>query len=145
MHEELQAEVRRLGRDFDVHSLDPLVQGHEGDVRTYLNACFSGTLRLMSIDEIRDLMHRHLRGFSAEDDVSPAYLDEAFARLSPGLIPMFLQIYTLIYTHGGDFARREAVRSFISNVNRFRGACCYQGFINRMVTDFLINIVGPRL
>ncbi|MDR0968414.1 MAG: hypothetical protein LBL99_02120 [Holosporaceae bacterium] len=150
---DLSAIIGAKGQDFDVHQLDAFVQTHEGNIHTYLDNYFSRGAALMTLQDIQARMLARLRGFNrealAEHDISEAYVQQAFRILQDPqhshLIPMFRQIYTLIYGKASEAAKNDAVRSFVSNVNKFKGAYCTPGFRNRMIADFLISIVAPNI
>ncbi|MDR2645737.1 MAG: hypothetical protein LBC04_00955 [Holosporaceae bacterium] len=138
--------------DFDVHALDPLVGDTLPKIHQFLDE-YSPITRdekelygedLNNLSLIADDFQRIMQGIPSElrseNDLTKEYLSRSFEVLQQGqhaaLVPMFVQIYTLINKHTPSF-KEYFICSFLSNVNKFKGGECYAGYRNRFFATLL--------
>ncbi|GHU14149.1 hypothetical protein FACS189449_10430 [Alphaproteobacteria bacterium] len=99
----------------------------------------------MELHDIKSHMSSQIREATSlvqkEYDLSQTHLNRAFWVLEnrdshKELIPMFRQVYTLIIQHK-PLLMCTATYSFLTNVNKFKGAECLAGYKNRIIVDLL--------
>ncbi|MDR0678093.1 MAG: hypothetical protein LBF44_00985 [Holosporaceae bacterium] len=141
--------------DFDVHILDSFVTPNWNTIVEYLNQYTPITgddLQKFSANiygnfqesEIYKNFRKIIEDMPPEElknhDLNLLYLNDAFNVLRQGqhrnLVPQMVQVYSLIQKYAPDLQKQHVVM-FISNVNKFKGAKCFLGYRNRLVTALL--------
>jgi hypothetical protein len=140
---------KEKGTDFSVHAFDALITAHLNTITTCINerSPLDKSKDLPEIEkEMLDIINNSDDSVKKENDLNAEHLQRAMyflQNLSPHktLIPIFRQIYTIIF----DYPERHLlfVLSFLSNVNKFKGAECFPGFRNRIIINFL-QAINPE-
>jgi hypothetical protein len=142
----------REGLDFDVHKLDGFVETALPVIQRYLDdysaitgevkGVFGEDLSNLSVmsEDFRKIIENMSPDICLEHDLTLDHLDRAFKVLQQGqhatLVPMAVQIYMLIIGYAPNW-KDQYVNLFLSNVNKFKGAECFEGYRNRFVAILL--------
>ncbi|MDR0631948.1 MAG: hypothetical protein LBF54_01760 [Holosporaceae bacterium] len=144
--QEFSAICRKEGHTFDVHKLDGLTVRHWGTMLQYFDAYSPATAEIKSLfgenltnvsvirNDFQEIMSRMSPALLAEFDLTPDYLERAFTILQQGehatLVPTAVKLYTLLKEYCPTWLEQYII-TLLSNVNRFKGAECFEGYRNR--------------